>query len=156
MQRLRRAIEDVQQSPFARHEQLAARLGLLLGQSATEAGRTAIEGGQRQAAIMEGGSSEASGSSRSGSRDSEGSRGWPPSTERLTARDTPQYTPVVIEDVSVEEEPGASSAGSAAAPARSGPSVLSEQNRQRIMAELERADRDDLMIGIPGRRGTVR
>jgi hypothetical protein len=33
VQGLRRVIEDVQQSPWAAHEQLAARLGLLLGQS---------------------------------------------------------------------------------------------------------------------------
>ena len=53
MQALRRTVENVQDSPWARHEQLVGELGLLLGQPAVEAGRRAIEGRREQPALME-------------------------------------------------------------------------------------------------------
>jgi hypothetical protein len=135
---LRRQIEDVQSSAFARHAQIAGDLGLLLGQSPVVAGRVALEGRRPQAALAEEPSGGALGS------------GSEADTEQLTAHDTARFTPMAEEVGAEEEEIGPE----ALAPM---PRTLTTEQRRKAIADMEsRTDLRDPLLGRRGRGGSMR
>jgi hypothetical protein len=131
---LRRQIEDVQSSIFARHAQIAGDLGLLLGQSPVEAGRIAIEGRRPLPALAEEPFGEPLGS------------GSEADTELMTAQDTTRFTPVDPEDYEAASE--------ALAPM---PRALTTEQRAKAIRDMERrTGLSEPLLGTKGRQGNVR